>query len=197
MAKKQFITDPEGRDWPTEYVDPYIVKRDSVINELFAEAQKHRMVLKDFKQRVKERIKKYLNEIAAQHGEKFKGNTTLYNFAQNTAIEININEVIKLDERLKIAEEKIRKCFALWSAESRKEMSIIINDNFAPDKNGNVNVARILSLRKYKFPEPLWLEAMDLISESITVSSTKEYQNFKRKDSEGKWHTLSLNWSSL
>jgi len=194
---KQTMIDPNGNTIPVEYLDPNLVMRDQLVNSLFSQAIQHRMILQNFKQSVKEQVKQYLNDLANQYNEDWKGNTAIYNFAQDRQIEINISEFQQFDEKLQIAKQKIDKCVSAWSEGSRKEIKTLITDVFQLDKKGNINTKRVLGLRQYKFDDPLWTEAMELISDSIVVSNTKQYINFKKKNKEGKWINISLNWSNL
>ena len=43
------------------------------------------------------------------------------------------------------------------------------------DKEGNLNTSRILGLRRVEIQDPRWLRAMQAISESVQVVSSKAY----------------------
>ena len=87
------------------------------------------------------------------------------------------------DEKLQIAKKKIDECIH----EILKDVNSIdgqqlINNAFEVDKKGEVNPRKILVLRSYNITHPKWIEAMEIIAESIEIVSTKEYIRFYTRD---------------
>jgi Protein of unknown function (DUF3164) len=196
MAKKQeVLIDKDGRKIPVEYIDPNIIDRHKLVEDLYQESLKMRLMIKNFKQRTRELVKKYLITIAEQHGEKWKGNTAILDFSGNIKIDIGVSEVLEFDEKLQIAKQKIDKCINEWSGGSSKEIVVLIQDAFKVDKKGKLDTSKILGLRRHKFDGSLWKDAMELIADSITVSNTKKYINFYKRINEDEWQLIQLNWS--
>jgi hypothetical protein len=52
---------------------------------------------------------------------------------------------------------------------------VLVQQAFQTDKEGNLNVGRILGLRRLEIGDPRWQEAMKAISESVQVIGTKQY----------------------
>jgi len=200
MARKQVETwiDPEtNQPVPVNWIPDNVRERSILVEKLFEEASIIRITLKNFKTKIREQTRKYLNEQAEKYGETWQGNTMLMNFSKNIAIEVYINKQLTFNEKLNIAKQKIDKCIMSWSQNSNSNIVALVNRAFSVDKKGKVDTKRILGLRELSIKDPLWQEAMNLISDSVSIQSTKEYINFKKRDAEGKWHTLSLNWSQM
>lgn len=66
------------------------------------------------------------------------------------------------------------------------------------DKQGSVNTARILNLRTLKIDDEKWLRAMQAISDSMKVASTKPYIRFYELDERsGDYVPISLDVAAL
>ena len=74
-----------------------------------------------------------------------------------------------------MAKELIDQCIHEWSNGARSEIRALVNDAFQVDKEGRVNTARILSLRRLDIQDEKWLTAMQAIGESIQVAGSKTY----------------------
>ena len=143
-------------------------------------------------------IKEYLNEVADNYGHEWKGNAKLYNFSKTKRIDVKISEHISFDERLQVAKQKIDECLNRWAQNAKDELKLIINDAFDVDKEGKIDTKKILALQKHKITDPLWIEAMKIINESILVLGSKEYINFYvRDDARAKWRFVNLNVSAM
>ena len=198
MAKSKLIKDKDGREVSTEYIDPHILERDEFVSKMVEESRKLNIQLAGFKDKTRQLIKKYLNDAAEKYGEKWQGNTILYNFDQTMAIDVSISKYLTMDERMNIAKAKIDSCLKRWSKGANANLIVAVNSAFHVDSKGKVQTKKVLELRSYTIKHEVeWDEAMDLISDSIVVASTKQYINFKHKDSDGVWHTVKLNYSSI
>ena len=62
-----------------------------------------------------------------------------------------------------------------WSEGSRPELKALIERAFNVDKEGNLNTSRILGLRRVEIQDSRWQNAMQAISESVQVVSSKAY----------------------
>ena len=72
-----------------------------------------------------------------------------------------------------------------------------MNRAFKVDQKGDVDSKQILGLRTLKIEDALWLEAMELISDSMKVQGTKVYFYFQEADDNGKLCTIPLDFSNL
>ena len=63
----------------------------------------------------------------------------------------------------------------VWSEGSRPELKALIERAFNVDKEGNLHTSRILGLRRVEIQDSRWQNAMQAISESVQVVSSKAY----------------------
>jgi len=203
MAKKEvkngkrFWIDAEGNPIPESYVSKGDKKRDRLVEKLFKQAEKMNLKLKQMKENHLHEIERFLGEVAAEYGTDWKGNAELRNFSQDKEISVQINKKIAFNEKLQIARVKINQCIEKWSEDTDMKIRVLINRAFKVDAKGNLDSKLILSLRSIKIKDKLWMEAMELISESIQIEYSKKYLHFRFKDANGKWQTISLNFSHL
>lgn len=198
-GKTTFWLDGAGVKVPRNRVRPTEKKRDEMVEKLFKKALKLQAQMRKFKTDAGADIHAYLDEMAGTYGEKWKGNTVLTDFSQEKGVEIRIQESITFDEKLQVAKAKIDSCIARWSAGSNNNIKALINKAFRVNDANKVDTRGILSLRKLDIHDETgdWNEAMQLISEAITVQYSKEYFVFRQRDESGKWQTLTLQFSAL
>ena len=192
------LIDSLGREIPTEHIDKQVIKRHLLVNESFEKMFDYMLLTKNFKQWVFDMVKSYLDEIAGEYGEKWQGNASIMDFSQTKKLSLDIQKFISFDEKLNIAKSKIDNCMKRWADGARNELRTLVMEAFSVDKKGNLDTKLILGLRKYKFEDSEWVEAMDIIAEAVLVVGKKSYIRFASRDtSEGNWIGHTLNFSSV
>lgn len=204
MAKKDAQgrwIDAKGEAIPVKYVDPVAKKRDAMIEKLHREAVRAQEKLAKFKEMVVIEIGKYLDWLAKENGEESLnpgGNYDLDSFSGDRRVKVKVNKVIVFDERLQLAKQKIDNCATRWSKGANENLLVVVANAFAVDKKGNVDTSRILGLRTWKIRDPEWSAAMDLITEAITITGTREYLMFQVKDTrDAEWRTIRLDLAGV
>lgn len=186
--------DPQGKAIPVKYIDPVEKRRDRMVEKLFKKALAVQKSLADLKALSLDEIHSYLQWLAGQYGEETLnpgGNYELKTFAADKQIRIKVNKVIEFDERLQLAKRKIDNCLERWSDGSNENLKLVVFEAFKVDRKGNVDTLRVLSLRKLKIKDTEWLAAMELITEAITVTGTRQYLSFHVKpDKDAEWQTI-------
>lgn len=188
---------PDGYEVPIRYIDKDDQNRDKLVTEVFSDVDKLVSDLTSFKSKLAKMVDDYLDSLAHKHNEKWKGNAVIMDFAEKYRIDVSISDKISFDNKLQIAKSKIDSYLKGLVKKSGKEIGVLVLKAFRVDKKGNVDVKQILSLRTYGIEHPEWKEAMDLISEAIRIDSTKRYFNFKEKQEDGSWKSITLNFSAL
>lgn len=176
-----FRTDAQGRLVPEKLIKPIDRTRDDLVRELSREAHNISGVLSKFKARVFADINAFVDLSAEQYGVKWggkKGNITLYSFDGAYRVQVAIAERIAFDERLQAAKQLIDECITAWSQGSRAEIQVLVQDAFQTDKEGKINTARVLGLRRLNITDDKWQTAMRAIGESLQVVGSKEYVRF-------------------
>jgi len=173
-----FWVDAKGKLTHETLVRDIDKERDRLVNELFNQSVALSQTLAEFKKRAFGDIAAFVSLSLEQYqvdvGGK-KGNVTLYSYDGRFKIIRAIQDSMKFDERILAAKELIYQCVTEWTEGARPEAKAIIDHAFKTDNDGNLSVSRILSLRKLDIKDARWVSAMDAISESLQVVSSKSY----------------------
>jgi len=77
---------------------------------------------------------------------------------------------------------KSRLCSPQWSEGANENLRAIVDDAFNVGKSGLVSTSRVLGLRRLNIKDATWKKAMDAITESMQVVSSKTYMRFYERD---------------
>ena len=72
-----------------------------------------------------------------------------------------------------------------------------MDDAFNVGKSGLVSTSRVLGLRRLNIKDAIWKKAMDAITESMQVASSKTYMRFYERMNDGSYKQIPLDVSSL
>lgn len=177
---ERIMTDSRGNAVPVRYVSKVDKERDRVVRGLFKQARKLNADLSAFKLACMEAIDIYVDWVSVTEGVAIggvKGNVKLSTFDGTLQITRMRQDSIEFDERLQVAQGLIKEYVAEKAAGIDRDLQVLIDDAFN-GANGRLNAARVLGLFKLKIGGEKWAKAMELIRESIRVSSTREYARF-------------------
>lgn len=172
--------DGQGRLVPVDTIKPIDLDRDRLVVLIAEKAQALNALLVEFKGTVFGDIETFLDHSAKAYkvkprGSKGKGNLSLVSFDGRYKVQRAVAEYITFDERLQVAKSLIDECIHDWSQGSRSELRVLINDAFQVDQAGNINMGRVLGLRKLAIDDKRWKRAMEAISDAIKVTGSKAY----------------------
>lgn len=173
-----YMADAQGRLVPESMVKDIDKLRDQTVRDIVIQAQALHAHLVAFKERAFADIAAFVQTSAEQYEVKLggdKGNVQLFSFDGKFKVVRQVQEHIKFDERLQAAKKLIDECITAWSAGSRDEIKVLVNDAFKVDREGDVNVNRVLGLKRLNIADPKWQRAMQAISDSISVVGSKSY----------------------
>lgn len=196
-GKHTYWVDGEGLKVPLKHIPREDQERDALVEEITAEAEKLQMLIKSSKQMMQAIIAKYLEKVAASYGEKWEGNARIRNYSQTKEVEISQAKLLTFDETLAVAKQKIDQCIERWASGSRTEIIALVNQAFRVNQKGQVDVKELLKLPGLNIDDAEWREAMEIIKNSVTVQSTKQYLNFRIADDNGKLVSIPLNFSAV
>lgn len=184
-----------GEAIPPKYVAKIDQDRDAMVERLFKAANDVSARLIKLRETVESEVAKFLAKAAAEHNlvPNKGGNYWFTGFSGDMRVEVKIGKFINFDERLKFAKQKIDNCLERWLEGADDKLKTIVFDAFSTDQKGRIDTKRILGLRKLKFDDREWNEAMDLISKAITITGSKTYVNFYRRTApNGDWQSVCL-----
>ncbi|NLR73550.1 DUF3164 family protein [Leeia aquatica] len=170
--------DREGRLIPEVMVKPIDRARDEIVRELVEQARHVSSVLASFKTKAFADIGAFVEMSAEQYGVKLggiKGNVTLLSFDGRYKVIRQVQEYLVFDERLQAAKQLIDECIQSWTASSSDEIKALINDAFQVNKEGQINTARVLGLKRLNISDEKWLRAMQAIADSVQIAGSKPY----------------------
>lgn len=199
--KEQFLEDAQGRLVPIAAVKPIDLKRHEAVTSIMADTFKERDRLVEFKKSIWLRVQDFLAESAKDSGaRKFggtKGNVTLTSFDGRFKVMVAVNDTIQFNEKLQVAKQLIDKCIANWSKGANENLRAIVDDAFNVGKSGLVSTSRVLGLRRLDIKDATWKKAMDAITESMQVASSKTYMRFYERQEDGSYRQIPLDVANL
>lgn len=175
---KEYWRDAKGNLTPAELVKEIDKARDALVHEWVERGRDLSKAISHFKEGIFGDVQAFIELSAEKYGAKVggnKGNVTLFSYDGKYKIQRAINESLQFDERIQAAKVLIDECLNEWSEGSRPELKTLIERAFNVDKEGNLNTSRILGLRRVEIQDSRWQNAMQAISESVQVVSSKAY----------------------
>jgi hypothetical protein len=170
---------------PIDQIKPLDILRDELVEELHNSAMEIRKVCEVFKASALKKIDSLVELAAQEHGVVLGGpvgNLTLQSFDGQLKILRAVEKYISFDEQLHVAKALIDECIKEWTTGARSEILALIDGAFRVDSKGKLSVDRILGLRRLNIEDPRWRKAMEAISESIRIDSSKVYLRFYLKN---------------
>lgn len=178
VDETKYLKDHKGRLNPIERVKEIDLLRNDLVNQITSAAEQLNQTIADFKNKAFRDIYAFVELSLEKYGTKrggTKGNLSLISYDGSMRITVAIAECITFDERLQAAKALIDECLIDWMEGGKQELRAIVMDAFDIDKQGNINVKKILNLRRIHIEDERWKRAMDAISDSLQVVGSKSY----------------------
>lgn len=191
----------QGHLVPEDSIAEIDAMRDELVRELVEEARRVQKILADFKLKSMGDVDSFVQLSGEKYGVQLggrKGNVTLTSFDGRYQVKIAIADRITFDERIHAAKALVDKCIMAWSKGSRKELRRLVMEAFQADKEGKLNVARILGLTRSDISDDEeWQQAMQAVKDSMQAASTCAYLRLYERDEKGQYQNLSLDIASV
>lgn len=184
-----YMKDRKGRLVPVTQVSDYDLEMDAFVRAQIAKARDIHETLKAFKTKTFDECYAWLDLVAEKYQRTLggqKGNITFSTFDGAEQIRISVQDSLTFGPELQIAKDIIDECLSEWAKGANENLQALITDAFEVDKEGQLNTARILSLRRIKINDPRWLQAMEAIADSLQVAVSKTYLNFREQADDGR-----------
>jgi hypothetical protein len=170
--------DAQGRLVPLAHIKPVDLLRDTLVTEIVAKAKAANATLAELRRSAYADIQAFAELSAERFGVTLggkKGNLTLVSFDGRYRIQRAISDQLVFDESLQAAKALIDDCLREWAKDARPEIHTLITDAFQVDKQGRIDTDRVLSLRRLDIKDERWQRAMEAISASLSVASSRSY----------------------
>lgn len=190
-----YMKDAQDRLVPVESIRQIDRERDTLVNEIVDQAKGLAGTIANFKAKTLQDVQAFVELSAEKYNAKLGGrvgNVTLTSFDGRYKVVRSIDEHQIFDERLQAAKALVDECITEWSAGSRAELRTLINGAFQVDKQGRLNVNRILSLRRLDIADERWQQAMTAIGESLQTVGSKPYLRIYERQTDGGYKPLPL-----
>ncbi|KHA57152.1 sulfate transporter [Aeromonas hydrophila] len=201
LVPKGYRKDAKGRLIPESTIKPIDLERDKLVIAIVEGAQAQSAALTRFKAATFGDIEAFVELSAEQYGAKVggkKGNVSLLSFDGRYRVDRAIQDTIKFDERLQAAKELIDQCLQDWTAGSRDELKVIVNDAFRVDTSGEIRAGRVLALRRYDFKDERWMRAMQAVGDAVQVTGSKTYLRvYERVGDTNSYRPISLDIATV
>lgn len=194
-ARPDTMTNAQGHIVPIDKVRPIDLARDDLVKEIVTKARDTSQTIAIFKEGIFADIAAFVQLSAEQYGARLggdKGNVTLMSYDGQYKVVRAIQEHIAFDEKLQAAKALVDECISDWSQGSRSEIRALIARAFDTDREGNINVGRILALRQVDISDARWLMAMKALSDAIFVVGSKSYIRVYERDEKGQYKPIPL-----
>ena len=196
-----FMQDSRGRLVPEANVRPSDKLQDELVRRLHREAEPVRQFMMDFKRLCFTEIHAFLDLVAEQYSTKLgsdKGNVTLTSYDGTLRVTVAVGNVISFGPEIQPAQTLIHSCLNRWSEGANSNLKAVVLDAFDVDKQGSMNVGKILALRRLEIDDEEWQRGMQAISDSVRVDVTKDYVRLHRRPSpDAKWELVMFDLSKL
>ena len=196
----QYRTDARGALVPVNSIKPSDLMRDDLIKEIIAKVTPLNAQLAELKRDVINDLRSFIDISANEYGVALggkKGNVTLTSFDGAYRIQIAMQDTLHFDERLQAAKQLIDECLHEWTQNSGADLKTIVQAAFDVNKEGQINTSRVLGLRRLNIQNEKWLQAMNILSDSIQVQASKEYVRFYQRNKDGKYELINLDIATL
>ncbi|MGE4298932.1 MAG: DUF3164 family protein [Desulfovibrionaceae bacterium] len=197
---KEYMSDTKGRMVPIALVSEVDRARDGLVRELVGKFMARSEDLAEFKLLAMGDINAFVALVAEKYDAKIggaKGNVSLVSFDGKYRVQLAKSDVIAFGEELQAAKALVDECLSEWSANAPEALRAIVADAFDVDKEGTINTARVLSLRKFQVDDPRWQKAMEAIKDAIRIISSATYLRAYRMGDDNQWHAIPLDIAAL
>ena len=191
----QYRQDAKGNLVPLANIKEIDLLRDELVMEIVGKAQTVQQQMAAFKADSMADIAAFVQLSADRYDVKLggkKGNVTLHSFDGAYRVNLSMQDTLVFDEGLLAAKALIDECINEWTEGSRSELKTLINAAFQVDKEGNISTARVLGLRRLKIKDDKWQRAMEALSDSLQVHTSKQFVRVYKRDDAGEYQLVSL-----
>lgn len=201
LLPEGYVQNTLGHLVPKSKVKDIDILRDDFVIKTIASVQTLHSVMSTLKAAILADVFAFMSLSAEQYGAKLggsKGNLTLMSYDGRYKVLLAVDTSITFNETLHVAKQLIDACIQKWVQGSDDNIKALIEHAFRTDKQGNINVARVLSLLQLNIDDPDWAKAMDAIKDSIQETGSKQYLRFyKRSEDTKKYEQISLDFGGV
>lgn len=195
INETEFMQDADGRLVPVKLIKDIDRQRDNLVKEYIAKAKELSAGIQRFKTESFNDVAAHVSLAAEKYGLKIggtKGNVTLMSYDGQYKIIRSVAERLDFNESLAAAKELIDRCISKWSVGVNEHLKTIVNRAFKTDREGKISTVKVLDLMTVRIDDDEWRTAIQALSDSMSVSSTKSYIRFYERQIDGSYKAIPL-----
>ena len=201
IDKTQYKQDAKGNLVPLANIKEIDLLRDELVLEIAAKARAVQDDLITFKREAMDDIAAFVQLSADRYdvnvGGK-KGNISLHSFDGAYRVNLAMQDTLVFDEGLIAAKALIDECLDDYTKDANVNLKAIVQKAFNVNAEGKINVKRVLELRTLKIEDEKWQRAMQALSDSLHVQTSREYIRFyERNDETGEYELINLDFAKV
>lgn len=190
------MKDGKGRLQPLSTVKPQDQLQDEVVRKIISYALELSAQIARFKGHSFEDVNSFIDLLGQEYGETRggrKGNMTFLSYDGTMKMSIQVADHYDYGPELQIAKGLVDECLTEWSADARPELRSIIERAFQTDKEGKINRAELLSLKRLEIEDDRWKRAMQAISDAERAVGSRTYMRFYLRDhADAPWEPVTI-----
>lgn len=198
--KAKTYTDKDGNSIPSTYIHKTERDKDAAARRLTKAALKHSEALRAFKTELlrtcDELHQAALNEHQVKLRANSKGTYTISTIDKKMKVEVRVAEFAGFGDDISIAHALIKEYLAEKTEGIDPEIAQFATSAFE-NTGGNIDVKRVLGLKRFKVQHPKWRQAMEVIDRAYEIRNTKRYPRVWIMDEHGEYQIVKLDFASL
>lgn len=200
IGDRQYMRDAKGRIIPVDQVRGSDQMEDQLVRHIMAYALDLSAQIARFKAHCFDDVGAHIDLLGEKYGvsrKTPKGNMTFSSYDGTIKVQIAVADTLFFGPELQIAQGLVDECISEWVEGSRDEIRRLVQDAFAPDKQGQVSREKIFALRRIKIDDDRWVAAVEAINDSIRVQGSTTYLRFYRRATPtDPWRTVTIDLAS-
>lgn len=196
-----YLENARGDLVPESKVSDLDKLRTQVVTDLCEAAKKHQEALRQFKLKAFSDISAFLSLSLERYEVSYggeKGNVTLTTFHGRYQVKRVMQDRITYGEEIMAAKKLADECALEWTEDANDNARALIAWAFQVDKEGKINLGRVLDLRRLAIDDPKWKRAMEAVADSLRTQGTTIYVRFfERNEATGAYEPISLDMAAV
>lgn len=193
---KTYMADAKGALVPLELVKAQDQFQDETVRKIIGYAIALSEQTARFKAHVFEDISTFEDVLAMEYGATLggpKGNKTLMSYDGLFKVSVRTADRFDFGPELQIAKSLVDECLSDWTSGAQAELRAVVTDAFNVDKEGKINRAALLKLKKLEIQDERWQRAMKAIKDAERAVGKATYVNcHQRPAPDAPWEHISI-----
>lgn len=170
-----------------ENVKPADKLEDQLVRELAEKAKTLSLEIAKLKREALENAAEFRALVMEQYDVKKGGkggNMTLTSYDGKLTLQVAVSQTLAFGPELHAAKALIDNCVERWSEGSNDNIQTLVNHAFQVNKEGRIDTARVLGLRRLEIVDEEWQGAMEAVSDALRITGSTTYLRFYQADQD-------------